>query len=312
MDLHGTFLRTVCLGVAALATGACATQPAQPQAAAATHRCAPARPFAEGGERATLWVRNSAEFRAASEIIYRSALSALERGLADASWSAEPAQTGDLSALPPAVVMDIDDTVLDNSEPQARMILNETCPGEFATVWDAWLAERAAPAVPGAADFVRAARSLKDPQGRPVRVFFITNRECSRRAGNDASCPQQDDTLANLRALGLDAPTLAEDLMLKGENPQWPSEKLPRRLEVARGYRIVVNVGDDFGDFLPDVRRQDVPQRERARCANRERWGTQWFVVPNPMYGSWQAVLGADLEAALAATPQVVEDCDPP
>lgn len=312
MTLGRASMRAALLGVAAIAFGGCAAQPPSPAPPAATSRCAPARPFADGGERATLWVRNSAEFRAASEIIYRSALSALEWGLADASSSAEPAQAGDLSALPPAVVMDIDDTVLDNSEPQARMILKDTCLAEFADEWDAWVAERAAPAVPGAADFIRAARSLKDPQGRPVRVFFITNRECSRRAGNDSACPQQDDTLANLRALGLDAPTLAEDLMLKSEKPGWPSEKLARRLEVARDYRIVVNVGDDFGDFLPDVRRQDVPQRERARCANRGRWGTHWFVVPNPMYGSWQAAIGSDLEAALAATPQVIEDCAPP
>lgn len=312
MKPHRAFTRSAWLGAAAIALSGCASQPPQPETAAATSHCAPARPFAEGAERATLWIRSSAEFRAASEIIYGSALAALERGLTDASRSAEPAQTGDLSALPPAVVMDIDDTVLDNSEPQARMILKVTCPAEFASEWDAWLAERAAPAVPGAASFIRAARAMQDPQGRPVRVFFITNRECSRRAGNDAACPQQDDTLANLRALGLDAPTLTDDLMLKGEKPEWPSEKLPRRLEVARGHRIVVNVGDDFGDFLPDVRRQDVPQRERARCANHERWGTQWFVVPNPMYGSWQAALGSDLEAALAATPQVIEDCDPP
>lgn len=311
--MRNRLIRVMCLGVAAIVTASCAAQPPQPQTTeAAINRCTPARPFAEGGERATLWVRNSAEFRAASEIIYRSARAALARGLSDPAWSAEPAQTGDLSALPPAVVMDIDDTVLDNSEPQARMILDETCLAEFAAEWDAWVAERAAPAVPGAASFIRAARAMKDPQGRPVRVFFITNRECSRRAGSDAACPQQDDTLANLRALGLDAPTLADDLMLKGEQPEWPSEKLVRRLEVARGHRIVVNVGDDLGDFLPEVRRQDVPARERARCANRERWGTHWFVLPNPMYGSWQAALGSDLEAALAATPQVIEDCDPP
>lgn len=312
MTLDRASMRAALLGAAAIAFGGCAAQLQSPAPPAATSRCAPARPFADGGERATLWVRNSAEFRAASEIIYRSALSALERGLADASWSAEPVQTGDLTALPPAVVMDIDDTVLDNSEPQARMILKETCPAEFAAEWDAWIAERAAPAVPGAADFIRAARALKDPQGRPLRVFFITNRECSRRTGNDAVCPQQDDTLANLHALGLDAPTFADDLMLKSEKPEWPSEKLARRLEVARGYRIVLNVGDDLGDFLPDVRRQDARQRERARCANRARWGTHWFVIPNPMYGSWQAAIGPDLQAALAATPQTIEECGPP
>ena len=310
--MRGALIYMICLGAAAIATGGCAAQPPKPETPAAANRCAPARPFAEGGERATLWIRHSVEYRAASEIIYRSARAALERGLADPSWSAEPAQSGDLSGLPPAVVMDIDDTVLDNSEPQARMILAKTCPAEFAAAWDAWVAERAAPTVPGAAEFIRAARAMKDPQGRPVRVFFITNRECGSRAGNDSACPQQEDTLANLRAFGLDAPTLADDLMLKSEKPDWPSEKLPRRMEVARGHRIVVNVGDDFGDFLPDVRRQNVPLRERARCAHHNRWGTQWFVIPNPMYGSWQAVLGVDLQAALAATPQVIEDCDKP
>lgn len=310
--MRGAAIQATCLSAVVIALAGCATQPPQPAAPAATSRCAPARPFAEGGERATLWVRNSAEFRAASEIIYRSARAALERGLADPSWSAEPAQTGDLAAMPPAVVMDIDDTVLDNSEPQARMILKETCPAGFAALWDAWIAERAAPAVPGAADFIRATREMKDHQGRSVRVFFITNRECGRRAGSDSACPQQDDTLANLRALGLDAPTLADDLMMKGEKPDWPSEKLPRRMEVARGYRIVLNVGDDFGDFLPDVRRQDVPARERARCAHHDRWGVHWFLIPNPMYGSWQAAIGPDLEAALAAQPQVIEDCAKP
>jgi acid phosphatase len=163
--------------------------------------------------------------------------------------------------------------------------------------------------VPGAAGFIRAARAMKDPQGRSVRIFFITNRDCGRRAGDDSACPQETDTAENLRALGLESPTLAEDLMLKGERPDWPSEKISRRMEVARGHRIVLNVGDDFGDFLPDVRRQSVTLRERARCAHRDRWGTHWFLIPNPMYGSWQTVMGPDLEALLAAKPGVDLDC---
>jgi len=291
------------------AMSGCASQPRE--AAVPSSRCSPARPFAEGGERATLWVRQSAEFRAASEIIYRAAAVALAENLADANVSAEPSQQSDYQELPPAVVMDIDDTVLDNSAPQARMILEVTCPAEFAAAWDAWVAERAAPAVPGAADFIRAARAMKDAAGRPVRVFFITNRECSARAGSTDPCPQHEDTLANLRALGLDVTALAEDLMLKGERADWPSEKESRRQEVARVYRIVLNVGDDFGDFLPGVRRQSVAERERARCAHRDWWGTRWILVPNPMYGSWQAALGPDLEAALAL-PAPAEDCPGP
>jgi acid phosphatase len=298
----------------ALALAACATAPPQPapRTPAAASRCSPAPAFAAGGERATLWLRHSAEYRAASETLYRAAESALRAGLADPAWTAEPAQTGDLSALPPAVVMDIDETVLDNSAPQARMILEETCFDEFDAVWDAWVAERAAPAVPGAAAFIRAARAMSDPQGRPVRIFFVTNRECDRRPGNDSACPQHDDTAANLERHGLGALTLADDLMIKGERADWVSEKLSRRLEIATSHRIVLNVGDDFGDFLPDVRRQTAAERERARCAHRERWGREWFMIPNPMYGSWLVTLGPDPETALAADPPVAANCDAP
>jgi len=314
-------MRVSAAGLFAIMLAGCAAAPApQPQAVAAPAPQAPAvagpcggKPtFAAGGERATLWLRHSAEFRAASEIIYRAAEAALRAGLADPAWTAEPMQTGDFGALPPAVVMDIDETVLDNSAPQAKMMLEQTCFDDFARVWDAWLAERSAPAIPGAAEFIRAARELKDPQGRPVRVFFVTNRECAARPGNDASCPQQDDTAANLRSLGLDAPTLDEDLMLKGELPEWVSEKQPRRLAIAATHRILLYVGDDFGDFLPDVRRQKVGEREQARCRHHDRWGRQWFMIPNPMYGSWQVALGPDLAAALAAPPQVIENCDAP
>lgn len=297
-----------------LLLAACTMPPPQPapRTAVASGRCSPAPAFAAGGERATLWLRHSAEFRAASETIYRAAESALRAGLADPSWTAEPAQTGDLSALPPAVVMDVDETVLDNSAPQARMILEETCFDEFDAVWDAWVAERAAPAVPGAAAFIRAARAMSDPQGRHVRIFFVTNRECARRPGNDSACPQQDDTAANLERHGLGAATLAEDLMVKGERADWVSEKHSRRLDIATSHRIVLNVGDDFGDFLPDVRRQTAAERERARCAHQERWGRDWFMIPNPMYGSWLVTLGPDPEAALATGPPVAANCDAP
>jgi acid phosphatase len=152
---------------------------------------------------------------------------------------------------------------------------------------------------------------MRDPADRPVRVFLITNRECLRRAGSDDPCPQQADTLANLRALGLDAPTLADDLMLKHEQPEWGSEKDVRRHEVARGYRIVLNVGDDFGDFMPGMRRLSAARRARISCVYRDWWGTRWFQVPNPMYGSWQTVLGPDLEGALALAPPA-EDCPEP
>ena len=296
------------IAVAAIAAGAaaCAGQPAQPG------RCGGQPMFAAGGDRATLWIRNSSEFRAASETIYRAAGDALARGLADPGWTAEPTQTGDLATLPPAVVMDIDETVLDNSGPQAEMLLKGSCLDEFPSVWDDWVAKGSAPAVPGAAEFIRSARAATDPEGRAVRIFFISNRKCARRAGSGAACPQQDDTLANLESLGLGSNTLADDLMLQGERPSWGSEKLARRQAVARTHRIVLNVGDDLADFLPAVRRATVAERDRARCSHKDDWGRRWFLVPNPMYGSWLVALGPEFDAALAAEPGVFAACPTP
>src|SRR5262245_44520687 len=213
-------LRALLVASLAALAAACAAQSSRPRATAATPaRCGGEPIFAAGGDRATLWIRNSSEYRAAGETVYRAAEAALAKGLADPGWTAEPGQSGDFAALPPAVVMDIDETVLDNSEPQVRMLREGTCFDEFPAAWDDWVAQRQAPAVPGAVAFIRAARAMKDASGRPVRVVFITNRECGRRAGSTADCPQQDDTLANLAALGLEVPTLADDLLVKGERP---------------------------------------------------------------------------------------------
>ncbi len=298
----------------AAVTVACTMQTQPPPTAAVPahrdpNRCGGEPVFAAGGDRATLWIRNSSEFRAASETIYRAALEALAAGLADPAWTAEPTQHPATLARPPAVVMDIDETVLDNSAPQAEMLLKGLCFDEFPKAWDDWLAKRSAPAVPGAAEFIRAARLMSDSAGRPVRIFFITNRECATRAGSASPCPQQDDTLANLEALGLGSATLADDLMLKGERPEWESEKLARRAAVASGHRIVLNVGDDLADFLPGVRRGTVAERDAARCSRAALWGRQWFLLPNPMYGSWLVALGDDLDTALAAPPSVLRDC---
>jgi 5'-nucleotidase (lipoprotein e(P4) family) len=308
------YCKRTCRAALALAFAACAAACASqwPQARAAPRDAGPCGgepAFAAGGERATLWVRGSAEFRAASETIYRAARDALAAGLADPAWTAEPTQAGDLPGLPPAVVMDIDETVLDNSQPQAEMLLAGTCFAGFPKAWDDWVAKRSAPAMPGAADFIRAAREMTDPAGRPVRVFFITNRACAPRAGADAACPQQDDTAANLEALGLGSATLADDLMLKGERPEWDSEKLPRRQAIAKDFRIVLNVGDDLADFLPGARRASVAEREDARCARSALWGRRWFLLPNPMYGSWLVALGNDFDAALAEKSPGPGDC---
>src|SRR5262245_532560 len=117
MVLSG-FTRPALVSMLAAVAAACTTQLQPPPAASVPahrdpNRCGGEPVFAAGGDRATLWIRNASEFRAASETIYRAALEALAAGLADPAWTAEPTQDPATLALPPAVVMDIDETVLD-------------------------------------------------------------------------------------------------------------------------------------------------------------------------------------------------------
>ncbi len=102
--------------------------------------------------------------------------------------------------------------------------------------------------------------------------------------------------------------------MLKGERAEWDGRETrapPRQSQ--RTHRIVLNVGDDLADFLPDVRRATLARRASRRDARADsRWGRDWFLLPNPMYGSWLVALGPDFDSALAAEPRVKQDCPAP
>ncbi len=230
--------------------------------------------------RATLWVQRAAEFRGLSLGTYRAASRFLDRALADSSFLAAVEQTGDVRSLPPAVVLDVDETVLDNAPFQARLIHT----GETFTpdAWDAWVAEAAARPMPGAVEFTR------DAAARGVTVFYVTNRDEHH----------EEPTRRNMERLGfpLDehAPDEEDVLLVRGEREEWGSDKTSRREWIAERYQIVVLLGDDLNDFV-NVRGMDVEGRDRAYRAFEERVGRGWFFLPNPVYGSWE---GALLEGA--------------
>ncbi len=237
----------------------------------------------ERPELAVRWVTESAEYRALSRQVYRTAGATLDALIADDDWSALPSHPADAS-LPPAIILDVDETVLDNSPFQ---ILLGDKPFN-RTDWDQWVARARADAVPGVVAFLEQARQAG------VAVFLVTNRDCMRRPGSDDRCPQEDDTLDNLRRVGLQFD--AEHLMLSNERPEWTDEKKVRRDYVARDHRVIMLFGDDLGDFLDCVRSRVIAPCERpATAAERlrmvrehgEYWGLGWFVLPNPMYGSW-------------------------
>jgi 5'-nucleotidase (lipoprotein e(P4) family) len=231
---------------------------------------------------ATLWMQTSAEYRALVAQTYRLATERLELALGPGTAALEQADVPAerLAALPPAVVLDLDETVLDNSFYQARLLRERR---EYSDAsWDAWVAEAAAPALPGAREFLEAVRS------RGIRIFYVTNRECPRTApppGSDP-CPAGTATRRNLRALGLPGADDPEALLLRRSRPEWSGRsKAPRRAAIAERYRIIAMVGDDLQDFVDrGVHAVRGEQLDRY-------FGSRWFLLPNAMYGSWERSL---------------------
>jgi acid phosphatase len=239
---------------------------------------------------ATLWQQQAVEYRASALQAWRSATVSLPVALKDKRWTASleqqkmPAKLW--RKLPPAVVVDVDETILDNSLGQARFLLRGD--GRYTPeLWRAWTRERRATAVPGAAQFVRLARE------RGVTIFYVSNR----------GPEEAEDTRTNLEVQGFPVVAargdLGDTLLLRGERPEWNSDKSTRREAVARHYRIVLLGGDDLNDFLPA--RHPPGQRSALSLPYDGWWGQRWIVLPNPMYGSWEDSL-LDFDRSLTAT----------
>ncbi|HEX8069251.1 MAG TPA: 5'-nucleotidase, lipoprotein e(P4) family [Pyrinomonadaceae bacterium] len=164
-----------------------------------------------------------------------------------------------------AVVVDVDETVLDNSPQQAYLVKQRKAFNQ--PDWAAWVARAEAAALPGAVEFLRYAAS------KGVRVFYVTNRSEAERAG----------TAENLNRLGF--PTAdKETLLLRAD----ASSKEARRQAVAAQYRIVLLLGDNLNDFAEVFEKKTVSERLAAVEQNRDQFGARFIVLPNAMYGDWE------------------------
>lgn len=219
-----------------------------------------------------LWMQTSAEYQALSLSAYHQATTMLDKGLATPNWTAALEQSGKYQQLPPAIILDIDETVLDNSPFQAQLIKDNAPFTQDA--WDAWTKQASAIPLPGAKaylDYVHA-------QG--VTIFYVTNRDAS----------QEQDTRRNLQLQKLPLRDDIDVVLTKNENGWSSSDKGARRSFVSQHFRIIALVGDDFGDFASQAK--GAPdERIAVANANADAWGTTWFLIPNPVYGSWEAAL---------------------
>jgi acid phosphatase len=274
-----TRLRPLAVALAALCLSACATVATPVADTPVAVVPVAAGPAAHDNLNAVLWQQGSVEYRLIAGQTWHAALEKLDHAIKTPDWDALPKGDRDAAPvrnLPPAVIVDVDETVLDNSNYQARLIANGA-PYDDAT-WDAWVKEQAAPAVAGALPFARQAAK------RGVEIFYVSNRTQA----------QGEATLANLRALGF--PTADADHYLgKGTvvadcTPASSSDKGCRRRLVGRTHRVLLQVGDQLGDFV-DIA-QNTPVGREAAVGPYLGWiGERWFVLPNPTYGSWEPAL---------------------
>jgi 5'-nucleotidase (lipoprotein e(P4) family) len=218
-----------------------------------------------------LWVQTALEHRVLSVQVYESARDRLEEGLADPSWTAALEQGKDFEKRPPAIILDADETILDNSPFQARLLTKGIEYNE--DLWNQWVNEAKAEAIPGAGEFILYAKN------KGVQVFYVTNRDVKVK----------ESTVKNIKAV-IDPAVQSDHVLCKNEQAGWSSDKSSRRAFIAKDYRIVLLFGDDYSDFVYLGKASPQERLEKAE-AHRRYWGKRWFLLPNVMYGSWESAL---------------------
>lgn len=236
------------------------------------HSDAPqASPPPDDNLNAVLWTQRAIEAKGNAQGAYALATIRLDEALADRSRTAAPAeQTGNFERLPPAIVLDVDETVLDTMLYQAWTVREgqSFSPG----TWTKFVNTETSKAVPGAVTFTNYA----DKKG--VKVFYVTNR----------TKEEEPATRANMTALGFPMGGNVDTILTVKEEPDWGSAKSTRRAVIAKDYRILLLVGDNLGDFTDDYKGDDAA-RLKVYDDNAEHWGRDWIVIANPTYGSFES-----------------------
>ncbi|KQM47748.1 acid phosphatase [Pseudomonas sp. Leaf15] len=229
---------------------------------------------------AVLWTQTSIEHELIYRQLFANATRQLDVALADPTWDALPFPPRNLNGLPPAVVVDIDETLLDNVPLNARDVINNQVYSYDR--WNTWVDQAKAQALPGAVAFLHAAEQ------KGIKVYYLTNREHSQVAA----------TVANLRLRGF--PVASDAQVLAASTPIGHCEsagygKTCRRQWVASHARVLLMAGDSLGDFVQAEHNTLTAQRKAVEPY--VSWlGQRWFLLPNPSYGNWYSAPYGDDE----------------
>lgn len=211
---------------------------------------------------ATCWYRFSAEMTALYYQGFNIARLRLDESLAQ-----------NTAQKPLAVVVDIDETMLDNS-PYETVVITQ---GDQKDGWYEWTMKASAKALPGALEFAKYAES------KGVHIFYITNRDYQEHAA----------TLLNLQREGF--PFATDDHLLTRSDTAFSngntSSKMGRRAKVSATHEIVLLIGDNLNDFSEVFEDRSIDNGKEAVEKNKALFGQKYIVLPNPMYGAWEKPL---------------------
>lgn len=221
-----------------------------------TQPVAPGYLMPHGPAWAALWQQRSAEYKALCFQAYNVAKERLD------SYLAQPGNNS------PAVITDIDETVLDNSPYTVHQALKGALYSDSS--WMVWTAKIDCDTVPGALSFLQYAAS------RGVQVFYITNRLNA----------EKKVTVANLEKWNF--PNADDEHVLLKANT---SNKDDRRKFVANDHTVLLLLGDNLGDFESIFDHQSYEKRNTLAKDNSAKFGNRFIVLPNPMYGEWEGAL---------------------
>lgn len=207
-----------------------------------------------------LWMRTSAEYRALAYQGYNVAMNAVKMAVTDPSHQRKPL----------AIVLDADETVVDNTQLMGESIVNGN--GRFdAPWWRQAVHQGKSQAMPGAVEF------LNEVHKQGVEIFYVSNRYAPVNL---------DVTIQNFKELGF--PSVDKDHVLLFEKD---SDKQPRFDMIAKKYYVVVYMGDNAGDFPIGTKGKTLAERNAIIDNHKEDFGTTFVVFPNPAYGSWVSAL---------------------
>lgn len=236
--------------------------------------CTPRHQQADADMDALLWSTASAEYDVIARQIFFQAKRQLDRQLSKKSETAALEQQNAFEKLPPAIIVDVDDTLLSNGTLHYRLMAEGT---PFNNeIWAVWVNEARAKAIAGALEYVTYAHE------KGVTVFYVSNRDISLLEG----------TWRNLKQLGFPLEKEHHQLLLLNGNDDWGWDKASRRAYVAQKYRVLQVVGDGLGDFIGNTGNMTLEEQRQASSDYLAYWGEKWFMLPNPVYGDWeQAIL---------------------